>query len=168
MAELETIISAVCRGLSEGGVSAVISQNPFGGKKRHTSPIVTVGLKSGNAVSCGFAEYLGMRYDAENDTYNELYGKKLDIALGLTLWSPKSESFGHEKCLMLFSQVADALHSLPESLKVRELSCGETEYDTAAEMFRCDAELKLSAFLVAESSDESQFLDFKLKGVLIN
>ena len=168
MAELDSVISIVCQSLSSGGVSAIISQNPFGGKKRHTSPIVTVGLKAGSTMSCGFAEYLGMRYDAESDTYNELYGKKIDISLGLSLWSPKTESCGHEKCLMLFSQVVDALKCLPESLKVRELSCGETEYDTTAEMFRCDAELKLSAFLTAESNDDSQFLDFKLKGVLIN
>lgn len=168
MAELESVISIVCQGLSDGGVSAVISQNPFGGKKRHTRPIVTVGLKAGSTVSCGFAEYLGMKYDPKSDTYNELYGKKLDVALGLSFWSPKTESYGHEKCLLLFSQVADALKSLPESLKVRELSCGETNYDTTAEMFRCDAELKLSAYLTAESTDDSQFLDFKLKGVLTN
>jgi predicted heme/steroid binding protein len=33
MAELDTVITAVCSSLEEGGVSAVISQNPFGGKK---------------------------------------------------------------------------------------------------------------------------------------
>ncbi len=168
MAELDTIITAVCQSLSDGGVSAVISQNPFGGKKRHNNPIITVGLKAGTAVSCGFAEYLGMKYDEGLDTYSELYGKKMDLSLGLSFWSPKAEKHGHEKCLMLFSQVADALKSLPVSLKVKELSCGETLFDVTAEMFRCDAELKLSAFLTAESTDDPQFLDFKLKGVLIN
>lgn len=168
MAELDSIISAVCQGLRDGGVSAVISQNPFGGKKRHTKPIVTVGLKAGEAVSCGFAEYLGTRYDTVSGILNELYGKKIEISLGLSLWSPNLEQFGHEMCLKLFSQVTDALNCLPEALKVRELSCGETDYDDTAEMFRCDAELKLSAFLTAENRDDSQFLDFKLKGVLTN
>lgn len=168
MAELDSVIAAVCQGLRNGGVSAVISQNPFGGKKRHTNPIVTVGLKTGTAVSCGFAEYLGMCYNAEKDTYNELYGKKMDISMGLSLWSPKTEEHGHEKCLALFSQVVEALKTLPSSLKVKELSCGETSFDTTAEMFRCDAELKLSAFFTAESTDDSQFLDFKLKGVLMD
>lgn len=168
MAELESVISIVCQTLSDGGVSAVISQNPFGGKKRHNSPIVTVGLKAGAAVSCGFAEYLGTRYDPNADKYNEIYGKKMDVSLGLSLWSPKTENFGHEKCLILFSQVADALKCLPASLKVKELSCSETHYDAITEMFCCEAELKLSAFLTAESTDDSQFLDFKLKGVLKN
>lgn len=168
MAELDSVINIVCQGLTDGGVAAIISQNPFGGKKRHTKPIITVGLKAGSAVTCGFAEYLGVRFDENQGTYNELYGKKIDISLSLSLWSPKSESYGHETCLTLFSQVADALKSLPEALKVKELACGETDYDVSAEMFRCDAELKISAFLTAESQDDSQFLDFKLKGVLTN
>lgn len=168
MAELDTVISAVCSGLRDGGVSAVISQNPFGGKKRHLRPIVTVGLKSGSVISSGLKEYLGMQYDVTTDTYSEIFGKKLELSLGLSMWSPKTGDQGHEKCLTLFSQVADALGSLPESLKVRELSCGETVYDPTAEMFRCDAELKLEAYLIAESTDDTQFLDFKLKGVLTN
>jgi hypothetical protein len=109
-----------------------------------------------------------MRYDAGTDTYSEIYGKKLELSLGLSLWSPKTSDQGHEKCLALFSQVAEALGSMPEALRVRELCCGETVYDSTAEMFRCDAELKLSAFLTAESADDTQFLDFKLKGVLTN
>lgn len=168
MAELDSVIAIVCQCLADGGASAVISQNPFGGKKKHVKPIITVGLKAGSAVSCGFAEYLGLRYDSVTDIYNELYGKKIDLSLCLAMWSPKNSENGHEKCLMLFSQVVDALKCLPEALKVRELSCGETVYDPTADMFRCDAELKLSAFLTAECSDDSQFLDFKLKGVLIN
>lgn len=166
MTELDSIISCVCDGLVTGGVSAVISQNPFGGKKRHVNPIVTVGLKAGSAVSCGLAEYMGMRYISSSDSYCEVYGKKIDVSLGLSMWSPKTSSEGHEKCLQLFSQIIDALDSLPDPLKVKELSCGETHYDPSAEMFRCDAELKLSAFLTAESDDDSQFLDFKLRGVL--
>lgn len=168
MAELDTVIGAVCEALIDGGVPAVISQNPFGGKKRHHDPIVTVGFKAGSVISCGFKEYLGMRYDSDTDTESEVYGKRIDLTLGLSLWSPKTSDHGHEKCLTLFSQTADALGSLPEALKVRELSCGETVYDHTAEMFRCDAELKLSAFLTAETADDSQFLDFKLKGVITN
>lgn len=163
MTELETIIGCVRDSLSNGGVSAVIVQNPPCNKKRHTRPIVTVGLKAG-ALSVGSAEYLG----EERFSRREIYGRRMELTLGLGLWVPKDSENSHETCLELFSQIVGALGELPESVRVKELVCGETVFDSSADMFRCDGELKISAYLIAEKEDDGVFLDFKLKGVITN
>ena len=163
MTELETIIGCVCDSLVNGGVSAVIVQNPPGNKKRHTRPIVTVGLKAG-ALSVGSTEYLG----EDRFSRREIYGRRMELTLGLGLWVPKDSENSHETCLELFSQIVGALGELPESVRVKELVCGETVFDTSADMFRCDGELKISAYLIAEKEDDGVFLDFKLKGVITN
>ena len=163
MTELETIIGCVRDSLSNGGVSAVIVQNPPGNKKRHTNPIVTVGLKAG-ALSVGSTEYLG----EDRFSHLEIYGQRIELTLGLGLWVPKNGEDSHDACLELFSQIAGALGELPEAVRVKELVCGETVFDASAEMFRCDGELRLSAYLIAEKEDDGAFLDFKLKGVITN
>ena len=163
MTELETIIGCVRDSLVNGGVSAVIVQNPPGNKKRHTHPIVTVGLKAG-ALSVGSVEYLG----EDRFSRREIYGRRMELTLGLGLWVPKDSESSHETCLELFSQIVGALGELPESVRVKELVCGETVFDPSADMFRSDGELKISAYLIAEKEDDGVFLDFKLKGVITN
>ena len=168
MAELDAITSIVRDTLVAGGFQAAICDYPFGGKMRHETPVVSVGIKSGSGVAAGFAEYLGQQYDSENDTYNELFGKKLDVVIGLHIYSPKSESFGADGCLSVFSEAASILSKLPGGLRIREITCGETEYDAAIGMFHCPVDLKCTAFMYAIKKEENDILDFTLKGVLVN
>lgn len=166
MAELDSILSAVCDTLESKKISAAISRYPYGGKKQHEAPVVTVGLKSGSTAPSGFAEYMGQRYDRVTDTYNEIYGKRLDMSFAIDIYSPKSQAYGAGRCLEIFGEIAEACSSLPSGIRVKEILCGETKYDTAVNMFCCQAELKFTAFLYAEQTGDAEFLDFVLKGVL--
>ena len=104
VAELDTIISAVCNTLITGGISAAISQSPIRAKMRHSSPVVTVGLKGGENISCGFAEYMGMRFDEDTSQFIETYGKRMEMSLALHIYSPKAQEYGAEGCLAVFSE----------------------------------------------------------------
>ena len=165
MAELENIISAVCSTLQEQ--ETAIHVFPAGAKKHHSEPVVTVGLKAGEGVPSGFSEYIGERYDTVNDAYYEVYGKRLELTLGINVFSPKSEEYGSGECLDIVSRIIAAVPLLPSGIKVRKISCGETKFDTSVNMFLCTAELECTCFLYAERTGEDEFLDFTLRGVLV-
>ncbi len=167
MAELENIISAVCMVLEEQNTADAIHIFPAGMKKHHSKPIVTVGLKAGEGLPSGFAEYLGMRYDREEGEYHEIYGKRLDVTLGINVYSPKSEEYGAPECLNIVSGIIAAVPAFPTGIKVRKISCGETKYDVSVDMFLCTAELECTCFLYANGKDDGEFLDFRVRGVLV-
>ena len=165
MAALNTITAAVRDSFTSSGIEAAICEYPAGEKMRYDKPVLSIGVKSGSGVSSGFSEYMGERYDIESDTYSELYGKRLEIVLGVHIYSPRVPH-GAAGCISVFSEIAAATGNFPLSLRVREISCGETEFDTVTGMFHCLVELKCLAYMYAVKTDDTELLDFKLKGVL--
>lgn len=45
-----------------------------------------------------------------------------------------------------------------------EFSCGETEYDREADLYRCAAEVLCEAYLYAVADEGGAFLDFEVRG----
>lgn len=168
MAEIDVVISGVCAALKAAGVPAAVTSFPFGGKKRHTKPIAAVSVKSGSAISSGFAEYLGEYLDVETGGYYELYGKRLELTVGIGIYSPPDEQHGAIACPKLFSDIAAAVTRLPAGLRVKEISCTETRFDEDVGLFLCEAELSCAAHLYARAEEEGEFLDFRLKGEVVN
>ena len=169
MAELNQVIDAVCETLENEKISAAVARYPLEKRKRYTVPIVTVGLKSGEGVTPGFAEYLGERFDKQSGKYVELYGKRLELSLALHIYAPGTAEYGPGHCLKVFGEVTTALAALPEGMRVRKLTCEETVFDHSAELFCCACTLETTAFLYAEKTEENmEFLDFILRGVLKN
>lgn len=166
MAEIDTVIGAVCDALCEYGVPAVMTAYPSSARERFTSPVATVGLGGGSGVSSGFSEYMGIRFDEVKQTYAEVYGKRLELTLSVGIWSPKDAEYGAAACHAIFGDLVAALPALPNGIRVRELTCGETRFDRSAGMFRLGAELKLTAFLYAEKTDDAEILDFTLRGTV--
>lgn len=168
MAELDQVLQAVCTSLENSDISVAIQRYPLEMRKRYTTPVITVGLKSGVGTTPGFAEYIGQRYVQESDQYIEVYGKRLELTLCLNIYAPKSEANGAGKCMELFGKVLTTLNTLPSGLRIRSVTCGETEFDHSANLFCCPCEVKLTAFLYAETTEDiGEFLDFILKGVLV-
>lgn len=167
MAELENIAEAVCAALRSEGVDAALCEYPCAPKPRYGGPVVAVGIKKGSAVSPGFAEYMGEMLDESTGASSELYGKRFDVTVALSIYSPKNSQNGAQGCTAAFSAVASALGAMPAGLRVRELSCGETRFDSATGMFLCSAEMKCTAFMYALRSDEREILDFTLRGTMI-
>lgn len=168
MVTLSGITRALESCLKDGGVGAAIREYPPEYKKRYDAPVLCVGLKNGAGALSGFAEYLGEKFDPETNGYNEIYGKRIDLTFGLHIFSPKADAYGALGCLAVFAEVAGALSNLPSGLKVREIVCGETKFDLEVNMFHCEIELFCTACMYAVKKEDTEYLDFVLKGVLVN
>ena len=140
MAELDNIINTVCQVLNTQNIPA-IRVFPYKNKEKHTQPIITVGLKSGEGLPTGIAEYMGTKYYQESDTYVEIFGKKMDITLQADIYSPRSDKYGAEKCMDLFGEIAQATLMMPAGLKIKRLACSQTKFDTEINMFVCNTEI---------------------------
>ncbi len=166
MTEMESVITGVCSAIKACGVGNVFPAYPYGTGERYLSPVVTVGVKAGSGMGASFAEYLGESYDRETDRYTEIYGKRLEITLALGIYSPVSEEYGANGCASVFGDIVSALPALPSGVKTREIKCGETVFDEKTGMFLLESEIRLTAFLTAEASDEDEVLDFTLRGTV--
>lgn len=166
MAELDKIMELVRDTLADDNTDAFVCGYPAGMKKRREKPVVAVYMKGGSGIPPGFYEYMGMRYNPDLDDYTELYGKKLDLTLGLYIYSPKIPEFGADACMAVLRRILERLSAIPGCLKVKEIQCGETMYDDKTDMFLCPAELKCTAFMYAEKQDDGEILDFILRGVI--
>ena len=69
--------------LSSAGVGNVIRAFPPGVTAAYSEPVIAVGLKSGSGVSVGLADYIGMKYERERDSFTEIYGKRVELTLSL-------------------------------------------------------------------------------------
>lgn len=164
MSELESIVSAVCSWLETLGIRAAAAYIP-GAARRHTEPIVTVGLKTGAAMTCGQADYLGIKTD-ETGASRELYAKRADLTLELDIWAPRTAEGSAQACADIFGTLAARIPALPGGIRVREISCGETRFDETAGMYFCPAAMSATVFLYAQAEEDGMFTDFYVKGVL--
>ena len=166
MTEIEYVIEQVKTALSDISGVDVIDAYPNAGMRTHTVPVICVGLKQGEEVSMGFAEYLGIFHDPESGLTVEAFGKRMTITVSTDIYSPKDDTNGGKKCLEVFAEIAHAAGNFPKSMKAEQILCGQTEYDKNTGMFRCPTQIKLNICLYAQRADEDEILDFKLKGVM--
>lgn len=164
MAELEAILSAVSTALQDINAADIISAFPADSKKRFVSPVIAIGVRKGETVSAGFSEYMGERFDQEHGTYYEVYGKKLELTLGVDIYAPKDSGAG--ACLDVAAEVISLLPTLPSGIKVKSFSCGEARFDTVTGMFLLRAEMHCLCFMYADKTDDAELLNFTLRGVL--
>ena len=114
----------------------------------------------------GFHDYLGEWYDEKTASYQERYGKELDVSLLLDAYAPRA--VGAAGCDTLLDQVQNVLTaSPPAGLRMGDMEWGEVDFDRKADLFRRRATLHCSAAFVATIQEETGLLlDFKLKGEL--
>ena len=164
MTEIESVVSAVCAALSEKTGNTSIKVYPAGAKKRYETPVITVGLKAGSGVSAGFAEYLGERYDEETASRFETYGKRLDLTLGIGVYSPNNAQYGAEKCLEAVSIIMGSASAFQPGIRVKRMTCGETGFDVSTGMFLCPVELECTCVFYADRTGDEEITSFRLKG----
>lgn len=162
MKGLEELREAAAEFLNEKGVTAVTAWSGEA-RRRHSGPVTAVTLRSCEGGPAGFRDYLGERYNLERDVWEELYGKRATLTLGLDIYAPKS--WGEGGCAAHFARLAEVLaDDGPEGLTVQQLRCGETVYDQAEGLFRCKAEAVCEVYLYAVAEDGGAFADFRVKG----
>ena len=156
---LDTVLDAVTAMLKNAGVTAV-REYPGEILERPAAPTVCVGVKSGKSLPAGMGDYLGT--ENVNGAVREVYGTKLELVVGLDVYSPEAAG-----CAACFESISSAFAAPPDGLKLRALVCGETEPDEVTELFRCRCEAHCLAVLTRTvSEDGAEFTDFVLRGVL--
>ncbi|NLH01876.1 MAG: hypothetical protein GX488_08290 [Clostridiales bacterium] len=128
---------------------------------------VSVGIESCRYLSSGMGEYLGVRTPSGGKDEKELFGRRMEIELGLEIFSPFGGEFGASGCVRCADSLRECFGRLPPSIRALEMECGEIRADEKMSAFRCKCKLRCMAFLIAErSGDDTEFLDFVLKGTV--
>lgn len=162
MRGLEELREAAAEYLRGRGVDAVTAWRPEV-RTRLDTAVAVVSLRACAGGPAGFRDYLGERYDPERGVWAELYGRRADVTLGLDLYAPGKQ--GEAGCAALFAQISAALaDGGPEGLRVQELHCGETEYDSQMGLFRCRAQASCGVYLYAAAAEGESFTEFRVKG----
>ena len=132
-------------------------------RERIGAPFVLVSLRRCDALSGGFQEYLGELYNENTGAWEEFYGKKLELELGLDLYAPEAAS--EDALQELAEKLVQALTlEQPQGLRVGEITCGGIEWDRNQRCLRQEITAKCTAWLRAVCADSGEFLDFELRG----
>ena len=156
------ISAAVCRWLTERGIPA---REGWSGQVRSATgeAFVLVSVREYTACNAGFEHYLGERYNEETAAWEELYGRKVELTLGLDLYARERE---REAALQELAQkVAGALTlETPEGLQIGRITCGETVWSEKQRCLTREMSAACTAWLRAVCSEGGEFLDFELRG----
>ena len=165
MSALELVRTAVLDALRASDIPAAAAYSADWAAA-YDAPVLTVGVGGGGSLRVGFHDYLGEEYDEKTASYQERYGKVLEVSLVLDAYSPRST--GAAGCETILDQALNALTAAPPAgLRTGEMEWGEVQFDREADMFRRRAALRCTAAFVATLQEETGLLlDFKLKGEL--
>ena len=165
---LDTILDEIVAALKAAGVCAfrafpeTAEALPAGGG-------VSVAVEAYRVSGSGMGDYLGTRAASGGQGEKELFGRRLELTLGLDVFAPFGGTAGAAACDRAADALRLALAALPAGVKLLEMDCGEVSADEALGAYRCRCEAKCVAFLVAETDGEApEFTDFKLKGSVKN
>lgn len=145
--------------LRQQGVDAVCAY-PEERRRQRSGPVAAVSLRACQGGPGGFRDYLGERYDESTGQWQELYGRRVTLTFGLDLYG---ESAGELQTA--YDRMAEAFQwEGPPGLALRELSCGETEFDRAAGLYRRAVTAVCQGYLYAVADEGGTFLDFVVRG----
>ena len=159
MTGLDRIREHMTAFLTARGVQAVAAW-PGQGRRRLSGPVAAVSIRACEGGPSGFRDYLGERYDRDSGQWQELYGRKVQVTFGLDLYG---ESAGELQTA--YDRMAEAFQwEGSAGLALRELSCGETEFDRAAGLYRRAVTAVCQGYLYAVADEGGTFLDFVVRG----
>lgn len=144
--------------LRQQGVDAVCAYPEE--RRQRSGPVAAVSLRACQGGPGGFRDYLGERYDESTGRWQELYGRRAALTFGLDLYGTSAAEL--QKA---YDRMAEAFQwEGPPGLALRELSCGETEFDRAAGLYRRAVTAVCQGYLYAVADEGGTFLDFVVKG----
>lgn len=162
MRETRSLCQGVAAWLMEREVKA---RAAWPGQEREglEAPVVFVSLRSCQALSGGFQDYLGEVYNEQTGAWEEFYGKKLELELGLDVYAP--ETAAERELQQLAQQVIQTLTlGAPEGLQVGEMTCGEIRWDEQQCCLVREMTAHCTAWLRAVAAQSGEFIDFELRG----
>ena len=160
--DFQTVREQMAEYLRKQGIEAVCAYPPQE-RTRRSGPVAAVSIRACQGGPEGFRDYLGERYDEQSGTWQELYGRRVKLTFGLDLYA--SSTCGAEAIQAAYDQLAEAFQwEGPPGLVLLELSCGETEFDREAGLFRRRVEAVCQGTLYAVAEEGGTFLDIIVRG----
>lgn len=165
MKGLDKLREGVAEFLRKEGIDAVTAWDS-GARIRRKAAVVAVSLRAVHSGPAGLRDYLGERFNEQTGRWEELYGKRAELTLGLDIYGP--EALGEGGCTALFARLSEVLaDGRPEGLTVQELSCAQTEYLPEQGRFCCRVQARCGAYLTASADEKGEFTDFTVRGTRI-
>ncbi len=160
MKELRQIRDAVISVLKREGLQA---EAAFPGKwaQERKAALATVSVETAEGRALGFCGYLGET--RSGGQVREVYGKRLEGVISVDIRAQRAAECeeGAE------TAAAALLGKLPEGIRPGELSWEALTWEKQTGLFLRRGKLRCEALFLAERGDqETEFLDFVLKGVL--
>ena len=156
------IAKAVCDWLAAREVPAL---EGWSGKDRpeEKSCAVVVSVREYDAHTAAFAHYLGERYNVDTAAWEEVFGRKVELKLGLDLYAPEE---GTERELQQLLERLTALLTLeaPEGIRIGAVTCGQTRWDEQQRRLRREVTAACTVWLQAVGTECAEFLNFELRG----
>lgn len=161
---LENIRQSMADYLGGRGVPAITAW-PASPREEREEPVVVVSFRGCSMEPGGFQNYLGERFDESAGRWEERYGRKARVTLGLDIYAP--ERGGGEMVQRAFDALAEALLlGEPEGISLEELSCGQTVRDGESRRLKRPVEAVCTMWLSAAADAGGAFVDFELRGVV--
>ena len=163
MTELDIVLSALGTYLDENSVCAFAAYGtePI---EKYDTPVCALSVHKAKGAHAGFGEYLGVFSDTEHGE-RELYGKTLELELGIYIYVPKS--MGANACNTVFSELTALLCTQQSPVRAGKISVEEVKSDRITGMFLTKAKAECTAFITYEMTDSGEFTDFRLGGRLV-
>lgn len=162
MTAVTMLREGLVRLLKEGGLSAMEAFSSAE-RRRWEKPVLVVSVKEFAAKEPGLGSYLGERWKAETQSFEEVYGQWVSIRFSLDLYGPKSG--GDAGFAETIDRVCELLSGkAPMGLSVLELNFGETKYDQSCDLLRRQGSLACEGLLYALQAEDGSFNDFEVRG----
>lgn len=148
--------------LREQGLYAVAAMEPDS-RKRWDGPVAAVSLHKVVCVPGGFQDYLGLRENPDTGNQEELYGRAVEITLGLDIYAPRDGGGGacqQGACLMAEALTCRGVGGLT----VEEFETGPVEFLERDGLYRLTARCLCRGWMVAAVDSSGAFIDFEVKG----
>jgi len=160
---LEKLRRVMADYLNSQGVPAVTAW-PVTPRREQETAVAVVSLRGCKVEPAGLQNYLGDRFDQESGRWEERYGRRARITLGLDLYAP--EKGDGEVLQAAFDALAEALiRGEPAGLAMEEFSCRQTVRDGESRRLMRPVEAVCTAWLSAVTDAGGGFVDFELRGV---
>lgn len=121
---------------------------------------VAVSLRRLEDGEAGFWNYLGERFDEADGQWEELYGKRAALTMGLELHAPTMAEL--HRCL---EKLLGALQQgSPDGFGTAELTVEEPFYSGEQREYLCAVQARYTVWFKAVQREEDSFLNFEVRG----
>ncbi len=162
---LDQIGSRIATHLEQMGMCAVTSWDG-GNRLERDCPVVAVSLRGCQSKNGSFANYLGEQLNSDTGGWEEIYGRRVTLTMGLDLYA--TVAVGECAIVQAFDQMVEGLTTNGlDGMNLVTISCGETVYDEGERLLKRTVEGEWDIYLYAVCAEGDSFLDFRVKGGLL-